>query len=206
MSKRTVRIFAIILVVLMCLSLLPLAARAEEYDVPEGLEIPGFTWVDDHYEETQHRYGEVVDEDFLVDPDAPGDCTTPALYWRSCINENPYTHEKCGYTAEEAWSAAMERTKEELAQRRANGEQADFETIFQNTIVKIDEKYKFKAGGTGHKWVEVDYQPATCEQNGWETYHYCAVCGEIGGYFELPATGHRFVNGVCEICGKAETE
>lgn len=215
MKKNTGKVIAVFLAAWMSLSVLPLAARAEWYEVPEGLEIPGFAWVGDHYEETEHRYGEVVDEEYLVDPDHPGDCTTPAVYWRSCINESPYTGERCGHTAEEAWGAAMQRTKEELAQRRASGEKADFEAIFQNAIAEIDAKYKFNAGGKGHQWIEVDYQPATCEQDGWEAYRVCAVCGEESGHLELPATGHRWiettaedgtVHRVCDICGREEIE
>ena len=177
MKKSTVRIFAM---------------------VPE---IPGFIWVGDQLMEDGHRYGEVENEDFLVDPSDPGDCVTPAVYWKSCINVNPYTGKTCGVTAQADWEQAMERLKTELAQRRANGEQADFEAIFKNAITELDAKYKFTGEAKGHTWVEVEYQPSTCEQVGWETFHYCADCGEKSGYVELPPTGHRFVNGVCEICG-----
>ena len=202
MKKSTVRIFAMVLAALMVLSLLPLAyANAEETEIPVGTEIPGFIWVGDQLMEDGHRYGEVENEDFLVDPSDPGDCVTPAVYWKSCINVNPYTGKTCGVTAQADWEQAMERLKTELAQRRANGEQADFEAIFKNAITELDDKYKFTGEAKGHTWVEVEYQPSTCEQVGWETFHYCADCGEKSGYVELPPTGHRFVNGVCEICG-----
>ena len=202
MKKSTVRIFAMVLAALMVLSLLPLAyANAEETEIPVGTEIPGFIWVGDQLMEDGHRYGEVVNDDFLVDPSDPGDCVTPAVYWKSCINVNPYTGKTCGVTAQADWEQAMERLKTELAQRRANGEQADFESIFKNAITELDAKYKFTGEAKGHTWVEVEYQPSTCEQVGWENFHYCADCGEKSGYVELPPTGHRFVNGVCEICG-----
>ena len=203
MKKSTVRIFAIVLAALMVLSLLPLAyAHAEEIEIPEGLEIPGFTWLNGQLMEDGHRYGDVENEDFLVNPEDPGDCVTPAVYWKSCINVNPYTGETCGVTAQADWEQAMERLKTELAQRRANGEQADFESIFVNAIDELDAKYKFTGDIKGHQWVEVEYQPATCEQEGWETYYYCAVCGEgLDSIPVIPATGHRFVDGVCEICG-----
>jgi len=144
MKKSTVRIFAMVLAALMVLSLLPLAyANAEETEIPVGTEIPGFIWVGDQLMEDGHRYGEVVNEDFLVDPSDPGDCVTPAVYWKSCINVNPYTGKTCGVTAQADWEQAMERLKTELAQRRANGEQADFEAIFKNAITELDAKYKF---------------------------------------------------------------
>ena len=207
MKKSTVRIFAIILAALMVLSLLPLAyAHAEEVEIPEGTEIPGFIWVNGRLQEDGHKYGEVVNEDFLVNPEEPGDCVTGAVYWKSCINVNPYTGERCGVTAEEDWNQAMERLKTELSQRRANGEQADFEQIFVNAIAELDAKYKFTGEAKGHTWVEVDYQPADCEHAGWETYHYCADCGEKSGYLELAPSGHRFVDGVCEICGAEDPD
>ncbi len=207
MKKSTVRIFAIILAALMVLSLLPLAyAHAEEIEIPEGTEISGFIWVNGRLQEDGHKYGEVVNEDFLVNPEEPGDCVTGAVYWKSCINVNPYTGERCGVTAEEDWNQAMERLKTELSQRRANGEQADFEQIFVNAITELDAKYKFSVEPKGHTWVEVDYQPADCEQPGWETYHYCADCGEKSGYLELAPSGHRYVDGVCEICGAEDPD
>ena len=207
MKKSTVRIFAIILAALMVLSLLPLAyAHAEEIEIPVGSEIPGFIWVNGVLQEDGHKYGEVENEDFLVNPEEPGDCVTGAVYWKSCINVNPYTGERCGVTAEEDWNQAMERLKTELSQRRANGEQADFEQIFVNAIAELDAKYKFTGEAKGHTWVEVDYQPATCEQAGWETYHYCADCGEKSGYLELAPSGHRYVDGVCEICGAEDPD
>ena len=207
MKKSTVRIFAIILAALMVLSLLPLAyAHAEEVEIPEGTEIPGFIWVNGQLQEDGHKYGEVVNEDFLVNPEEPGDCVTGAVYWKSCINVNPYTGERCGVTAEEDWNQAMERLKTELSQRRANGEQADFEKIFVEAIAELDAKYKFTGEAKGHTWVEVDYQPADCEHAGWETYHYCADCGEKSGYLELAPSGHRYVDGVCEICGAEDPD
>ena len=207
MKKSTVRIFAIILAALMVLSLLPLAyAHAEEVEITEGTEIPGFIWVNGQLQEDGHKYGEVVNEDFLVNPEEPGDCVTPAVYWKSCINVNPYTGERCGVTAEEDWNQAMERLKTELSQRRANGEQADFEQIFVNAIADLDAKYKFSAEPKGHTWEEVEHQPATCEQAGWDFYRRCIDCGETSGYIELEPTGHRFVDGVCEICGAEDPD
>jgi len=204
MKKSTVRIFAIVLVVLMCLSLLPLAAaHAMEYPA----EMPGFTLIGDQYVENGHVYGEIVNEDFLVNPEERGDCETPAVYWKSCVNVSPYTQERCGVTAEQDWSEAMNRLKTEMAQRRANNEQADLESIFVNAITDLDQKYKFSYGGFGHQWVEVEYQPATCEQDGWETYHYCSACGEGLDYIPLiPATGHRYEDGICAVCGKADPD
>ncbi len=227
MKKSTVRIFAMVLAALMVLSLLPLAyAHAEEFAFAEEMPvIPGFTWMGDHYEETEHIFGEIVNEDFLVNPEEPGDCVTPAVYWKSCVNLNPFTEERCGATAEAAWTEAFKRVQSELAGRRANGEKADFESIFVAAIADLDARYKFTAGGSGHTWVEHEHQEATCEQNGWDTYYQCAVCGEILDYGEIPvieAKGHRWGEAevvtpatcaeaglakyVCEVCGVEVTE
>ncbi|MBQ7434423.1 MAG: InlB B-repeat-containing protein [Oscillospiraceae bacterium] len=208
MKKSTVRIFAIVLVVLMCLSLLPLAAaHAMEYPA-EMPEIPGFTWMGDHYVETEHIYGEVANEDFLVDESEPGDCETPALYWRSCINRNPITEERCGVTAETAYQEALQRAANDLNMQRNSGVQhtdSEWQDIWNRTAEEILNRYTFYYGGFGHQWVEVEYQPATCEQDGWETYHYCSACGEGLDYIPLiPATGHRYEDGICAVCGKRD--
>ncbi len=210
MKKSTVRIFAIVLVVLMCLSLLPLAAaHAMEYPA-EMPEIPGFTWMGDHYVETEHIYGEVANEDFLVDESEPGDCETPALYWRSCINRNPITEERCGVTAETAYQEALQRAANDLNMQRNSGVQhtdSEWQDIWNRTAEEILNRYTFYYGGFGHQWVEVEYQPATCEQDGWETYHYCSACGEGLDYIPLiPATGHRYEDGICAVCGKADPD
>lgn len=210
MKKSTVRIFAIVLVVLMCLSLLPLAAaHAMEYPA-EMPEIPGFTWMGDHYVETEHIYGEVVNEDFLVDESEPGDCETPALYWRSCINRNPFTEERCGVTAETAYQEALQRAANDLNMQKSSGVQhtdSEWQDIWNRTAEEILNRYTFYYGGFGHQWVEVEYQPATCEQDGWETYHYCSACGEGLDYIPLiPATGHRYEDGICAVCGKADPD
>ena len=172
MKKSTVRILAIVLVALMCLSLLPLAA-AHAMELPSEMpEIPGFTWMGDHYVETEHIYGEVANEDFLVDASEPGDCETPALYWRSCINRNPFTEERCGVTAETAYQEALQRAANDLSAQKSSGVQhtdSEWQDIWNRTAEEILNRYTFSYGGFGHQWVEVEYQPATCEQNGWET-------------------------------------
>ena len=214
----------IVLLLVLCLALLPLAyAHAEETEIPEGTEVPGYVWVNGQLQEDGHQYGEVVNDDFLVNPEEPSNCVTPAVYWKSCINVNPYSGECCGVTAQADWEQAMERLQTEISQRQANGEQADFEAIFVNGIAELDAAYKFTAEPKGHTWVEVEYQPATCEQPGWETYHRCADCGETSGYIELPPTGHRFegdyvvvteptctedglAQRVCVVCGMTEDE
>lgn len=52
----------------------------------------------------------------------------------------------------------------------------------------------------GHKWVDltVDQQP-NCTEGGTKT-SVCEVCG-ITETFEVGATGHMFVDGVCTVCG-----
>ncbi|MGM9651263.1 MAG: hypothetical protein ACI3VX_04910, partial [Faecousia sp.] len=44
---------------------------------------------------------------------------------------------------------------------------------------------------------------ATCTEPGVMTYT-CTVCGEVLYTTEIPATGHSYVDGVCENCGEAE--
>lgn len=40
----------------------------------------------------------------------------------------------------------------------------------------------------------------TCTEVGWEAYDECAECGYTT-YKEVSATGHNYVNGVCDACG-----
>ena len=230
MKKSTVRVFAIVLAALMCLSLLPLAAHAEEFALPEEVPVvPGFTWVGDHYVETEHIYGEIVNPDFLVDESEPGDCVTPALYWKSCINVYPFSEEqtRCGATAEAAYHQALDNLVNELTSRKNSGEKksdAEWAAIAEQAQEEIFNKYTFTYGGTGHQWEYHEHQEATCTNEGWDTYNICTVCGavDVGEIPWIDAKGHQWgepevvteatcsepglVKYVCTICGVEETE
>ena len=238
MKKSTVRIFAIVLVVLMCLSLLPLAtvAHAEEHvHVFEPTTVPptcgeegyvqmiceacGFgTDIIEYLPPTgNHVFDNVVAEDYLFQ-DSDNFCEIPQIYWKSCI--------VCGAPAEEAYELAKQRAIDEMSQRRAEGEQhsdEEWNNMLQRMLDDIWANYTFSYGGEGHQWVDVEYQPATCEQDGWETYHVCAVCGKEPDVIPyIPATGHRWgeytvvseptceTDGerrrVCSVCNKEESE
>ena len=45
----------------------------------------------------------------------------------------------------------------------------------------------------------------TCTEPGWETYQTCTRC-DYTTYKEIPAKGHNYVDGVCTVCGKNETD
>ena len=196
MKKRTVRVFAIALAALMVLSLLPLAAYAQETEAPEEFKIPGFELIDGRLVETEHIYtAEVAEEGYLVDPSEPGDCQTPAKYWRSCGNVNPLTEERCGYSAGAAYEAEMQQMMAEMNSRLAAGEKKENLTqIAAMMAAEIEakyESYKFEALGD-HQWVEVEAQPATCGSEGCEAFRYCEVCGAgRETAVIIPATGEH---------------
>lgn len=58
---------------------------------------------------------------------------------------------------------------------------------------------------TGHDWEEGPTTvPPTCTEDG-STGIHCKNCGETKGEVTvLPATGHRFEDGVCTVCGEKE--
>ena len=51
----------------------------------------------------------------------------------------------------------------------------------------------------GHNYSAVA-TPPTCTQKGYTTYT-CANCGDVYTWNEIPATGHRYINGQCTSCG-----
>ena len=230
MKKNTVRILALVLVALMCLSLIPLAAHAEGHvhfyepttiaptcaqngyvqmiceACGDGGEI--LSWIPPTGE---HSFIPVEDEEYLIEE---GDCTHPYQYWKSCS--------VCKQSAEEAYGLAIDKLVEELNARKQSGEQADWETVAKDRVLLLDERYKFSAGGEGHHIVHVDHQEATCTSDGWKDYTYCDVCNEYFNYEAIPAKGHRWTEfkvtkaatctepgsqeRVCEVCDEKEVQ
>lgn len=54
-----------------------------------------------------------------------------------------------------------------------------------------------------HKLIHT-IEKATCTADGLE-YYICSECDEIFNQKVIPAKGHTYVNGVCMVCGKAES-
>lgn len=199
MKKNVVRVLALVLVALMCLSLVPLAAHAEAHvhEMAEDHQDP--TCVDNGFNQTYcpicnatfsmeyipatgiHSFMNVEDEQYLIHE---GDCEHAYQYWKSCS--------VCQQSAEEAYAKALDELYEELNNRKNRGEQADWEQIVKDRVLLLDEKYKFSYGGEGHHYVHVDHQEATCTSDGWKEYSYCDVCGEYFNYESIPAKGHRW--------------
>ena len=229
MKKNTVRILALVLVALMCLSLIPLAAHAEAHVHEMATDHQDPTCVDNGFDQTYcpicnttfsmdyipatgvHSFIPVEDEEYLIEE---GDCTHPYQYWKSCS--------VCKQSAEEAYGLAVEQLVEELTARKQSGEQADWETVAKDRIVLLDERYKFSAGGEGHHILHVDHQEATCTSDGWKEYTWCDVCGERFNFEAIPAKGHRWNEfkvtkeatctedgsreRVCEVCDQKEIQ
>lgn len=237
MKKNFVRILALILVGLMVLSLVPLVSYGDWCDHPNWstiivepvcgedgysaarCDVCGFergVEIIPHTEE--HDFSACVEsEDYLI---SEGSCTEPTLYFKSCS--------KCGYIAEFYYYQALEQMQQSLwdqYQREVayhGGEVTDWNLKLQQATEEVQNRYIFKVGGEGHRFYEVEAQPATCTSDGWSAYQVCADCGEIEGYETVPAKGHRFgefvvtkeptctetgvKERVCEVCGEKETE
>lgn len=217
MKKNVVRGLALALVILMCLSLLPLAARADEGDIPavagtyEPVRIEptcGENGYIQMYNAATGAWGEVVDfipatgahsfmpvvnEDYLIEQ-GESFCLDGDLYWMSCANRTA-DGRVCGASAEDAYNAAVDHLVAELTERKNKGEQksdAEWQLIAENAIKEFDARYKFTYGGQGHAWIEFDGQEATCTSDGWTAYAECENCGEIVDYSVIPAKGHRW--------------
>ena len=230
MKKNVVRVLALVLVALMCLSLVPLAAHAQEH--VHNYEPTRFepTCSEDGYIQMYceacgdggqileyipptglHSFMNVEDPEYLIHE---GDCEHAWQYWKSCS--------VCQQSAEEAYGKALDEMYEELNNRKNMGEEQDWETLIKNRVLLLDEKYKFSIGGEGHHYIHVDRQEATCTNDGWKEYSYCDVCGEYFNYEAIPAKGHRWGEftqtkaptctedgsreRVCEVCEVKEVE
>ena len=223
MKKNVVRVLALVLVALMCLSLIPLAAHAEAHVHEMATDHQDPTCVDNGFDQTYcpicnttfsmnfipatgvHSFIPVEDEQYLIEE---GDCTHPYQYWKSCS--------VCQQSAEEAYGLAVDKLVEELTARKQSGEQADWETVAKDRILLLDERYKFSAGGEGHHILHVDRQEATCTSDGWKEY------GERFNFEAIPAKGHRWNEfkvtkeatctedgsreRVCEVCDKKDVQ
>lgn len=61
-------------------------------------------------------------------------------------------------------------------------------------------------GGAGHKQEKLSGKAATCTEPGLTDGVKCSVCGAILTEQKvIPATGHKYKNGVCTVCGAAES-
>ena len=207
MNKKFVRAFALVLAALMCLSLLPLAARADEGHVcqftpvrteptcgEEGYvqmtcEVCGnageiIEWIPPT---GAHTFMDVVNDDYLFE-ESDNLCLRPARYWKACA--------VCGAAAEEAHTEALNKLYDEINQRKNNGEQhtnEEWQKITEDAVKEVDAQYTFSFGGEGHSWVSYERQEATCTSDGWEAYRQCSACGAIDGeYPRIPAKGHRW--------------
>ena len=237
MKKNVVRILALLLAGLLCLSLIPLISYADwcahehlttvmaepvcgedGYTAAQCLdcgEIFGYEIIP-HTEE--HDFSACVEsEDYLI---SEGNCTEPTLYYKSCS--------KCGYIAEFYYQQAMEQMRQSLWEQHEREvafhgrEVSDWSAKLEQATQEIENRYTFKVGGEGHRFYEVERQPATCTSDGWEAYQLCADCGAIEGYEIIPAKGHRFGEfvvtaeptcteagtreRVCDVCGELEQE
>ena len=70
--------------------------------------------------------------------------------------------------------------------------------------VHCDESYKTDTvTRLGHDIVSHAGKDATCTESGYEAYDTCSRC-EYTTYKEIPATGHHFELGKCQLCGETD--
>ena len=73
------------------------------------------------------------------------------------------------------------------------------------------KKVCFKCGNTitcQHPNTAVkDQKDASCTEDGYTGDTYCTVCGKLTQAGEvIPATGHNYLEGICDICGEADPD
>ena len=152
MKKNVVRVLALVLVALMCLSLIPFAAHAEEHVHQFAEERVEPTCQNNGYVQTYcplcgatvsmvylnelapHSFVCVEDEQYVIEA---GDCEHASLYWKSCS--------VCGVSAEEEYGEQVRKMQEELVGRMATREitLAEAESIAADRVRVFDEHYKF---------------------------------------------------------------
>ena len=57
----------------------------------------------------------------------------------------------------------------------------------------------------GHNLVHQDGKEATCTEKGWDAYDTCSRC-DYTTYKEIPAAGHDYKDGVCDVCGAKDPD
>ena len=67
------------------------------------------------------------------------------------------------------------------------------------TWVKGDENTHFHVMGY------FEAKAPTCTSAGWNAYEACSTC-DYSTYEEIPETGHDYLNGICTVCKKPETD
>lgn len=73
------------------------------------------------------------------------------------------------------------------------------------TCSKCFESYTEIVAVNGHVEIEDVGKSATCTESGLTEGSHCSVCGEaIVVQTVIPATGHNYVNGSCDICGETD--
>ena len=144
-----------------------------------------------------HDYQNIVDEDDLTkNRVSEATCTSPAIYYKSCVREG------CGVVSKETFeygkkighkmtkTDANEATCEEAGNveyytcSNCNVKFSDEEgttTISKTTIPALD-----------HDWVVVSYKAPSCEEAGHSEYEDCSRCDKIRNKEDYEATGHKF--------------
>ncbi|MDD6268698.1 MAG: hypothetical protein PUA84_01390, partial [Oscillospiraceae bacterium] len=64
--------------------------------------------------------------------------------------------------------------------------------------------YENGVPANGHDWLSGDAVAPTCTKQGY-TPQTCSVCNEEQKTDFVPATGHTFADGICTVCGSADT-
>ena len=197
MKQKSIRIVAIVLAALLCLSLLPLAAMTAYAEplTPEMLELMLNGELPPEIPPHEHEYiNAVIDEKYLAEA---GDCTpgqeAPFVYYRSCW---------CGESAEYAFNLALEQAKQYAESMAAQGlaNQIDWDTLKSSF-----ERYRFEVDAV-HHYVHYE-EPATCGSSG-EAWDECEYCCDVQNDTILPATGEHSYgeDGVCVVCGALSPE
>ncbi len=194
MNKNSVRIVAIVLIALLCLSLLPLAAYAAELPPEIAATLEG-----EAYPPHEHVYDQaIVDERYLHEA---GDCTpgidAPYVYYLSCV---------CGESAEMAYTIAFQEYMNACYEADALYKSGGSALIDWDRLQALEanfRQYLFEYG-PNHHYIHYE-EPATCGKDG-VSYDECEFCCDVQNEVVLPATGQHSYgeDGVCTVCGAVD--
>ncbi|MCH5182905.1 MAG: dockerin type I repeat-containing protein [Oscillospiraceae bacterium] len=143
-----------------------------------------------------HTLIEQVDAQYLK---SEANCVSPAVYYKSCTICGEKVDDTFLYGNKNPDNHIHTRTKSAKATCTEDG----YEDILCDDCDETLSHRDFPA--TGHDWEEAPTTvPPTCTEDG-STGIHCKNCGETKGEVTvLPATGHRFEDGVCTVCGEKE--
>lgn len=146
-------------------------------------------------EEHKHSYNVEKAEDEYKATSAT--CVKKATYYKSC---------ECGAKGPETFEFGMPLGHEMGEWKIIESPQCEEDGSKQRYCLRCDYAEAEELEAEGHDWQEqytID-KATECEEDGSQSIH-CSKCDARMNSEVIPATGHRYEDGKCVVCGKTET-